>query len=1689
MKKNLLFLLQLCLSLAVFSQVQQPYYKNASPSRASANIGSGVPFGANSSAGARMQCFYPPAFWGSGVPSGGVTMNRLYFFADSTYADTIFYGNLNIVLGEFATAPTVGFTWNTAASRQTTVVSGSGISIKAVDSNWFYIDLNTPYVYDPSKYLLVDFTIGSQSPFVNTWFIKAGPTSGSYISATNATAGTPNTLSGGSLPAIGFDPLMGFNNAGIERVIVPPVCASSQDLFVKVKNSGKNVINSVTVNWKLNGTLQTPVYLSAPIDTFGSAKNDTVLNLGSVSFSAGPVDVQVYVSNPNSASDPDHANDTISFKMGSSLNGTYLVSPNTGGFNSIASAIQALSDYGVCGPVTFMLDTVTFFEQPTFMGRYNGASPTNPIVFQGMDQKKSMIAYGPAVVNAKHIIKLQGAAYITFRNLTVKTLSSTYGWGFHLIDTCRAIGIKNCIIDNSVAGANVAANNTAGISISGLPTGLCIPGPCATSLSTAARADSLEIDSNLILYGYQGINITGNATTLMGRYNKIRNNTILYAYQNSVNLVSQDNFLVNNNVIFPRQTGAVSVGVFLNAVGSTTVNGRSSVSGNKISGYATAGISLNASVPADSIQKGLITNNMIGGMEQLVDATPIYITGCKNWTISNNSLNRDISNTTANTAAGIRVLGTTGNISILNNIISISKPGLAIPIHLLLASNVDSMNRNVFYRADTVTNNQLINIAGTAYPYATFRGAAGFNTNSAFVKPQFRNDTALYLSSICFLPNAMPLGYVGKDIDGNSRSTVLPVVGAHEKIVPLNNLAVLALKQPTSPISPGTYALRVLVQNLGSNPISSFTLSYSKNGATPVSQVFTPGTSLGACDTISVLLSGFGITALDSMVQLNIYSSQPNATTDGDLSNDTLKLKLYTPLGGNYFIGGPNASFANFSEAAAALMASGVKSSVTFQVYPGIYNEQVSIVGPIAGMSASKRVVFEGFDSTDRVLTFAGNGGLPYTLKIDNAPYISFRNLKIQSSGASYGWVVQITGGSNACAIKRCAITITGAGTTNTTSNFMGITVSGATITTVARADSLEIDSNTINFGYQGINIYSGSAAVSQNIKIRNNTILNTQQYAVYLVYQQTPEISNNTIVCRGSSSGVGIYCQNVTTPATGTLFTQINGNRISNYATAGIYLTACTNASASLKGRMINNAIGGLEKLAAGNSLYATGSTNWLICNNSINHDFATTTATTAAAIRLVGAASATFGITLINNVIAVTGNGTGLPLYTQVIGNVDAMDYNLFYRADTTNSFMAYLGSNISTAALKGTGNFNKNSTIYKPGFTAANNLNPNPADSSSWSMNGRGTYLSYASKDINQVQRPINNWSGVADIGAFEFTPTAVPPLARAIPDTNYAYSTQVFVFGVDTVAKINWGSSAPGFIAVRQYSGVVPVSYDPTKNYMYFYTSFSTMPVAAVDVYYRDNWIGTHSSETGIWMEQLDQGMGSYNIFTAASTIDTVRNMLSVSSLATTASQTFISGTNNNSTITPVVLSDFKAAKMDNKVFLNWTTALEKNSSYFSIERAVNGGPFEAIASVKAKGNSNVLSSYAYHDLLFGVNVNDLNVLHYRLKMIDRDATFTYSKTLAIEWNQAHDETGVMIYPNPFQNSIQLLNPYGANSKVRISDLSGKILLEQDCLFINDRYTLDNSSIGALMQGVYLLQLEVNGNWQSFKLFKE
>ncbi len=174
--------------------------------------------------------------------------------------------------------------------------------------------------------------------------------------------------------------------------------------------------------------------------------------------------------------------------------------------------------------------------------------------------------------------------------------------------------------------------------------------------------------------------------------------------------------------------------------------------------------------------------------------------------------------------------------------------------------------------------------------------------------------------------------------------------------------------------------------------------------------------------------------------------------------------------------------------------------------------------------------------------------------------------------------------------------------------------------------------------------------------------------------------------------------------------------------------------------------------------------------------------------------------------------------------------------------------------------------------------------------------------------------------------------------------------------------------------------------------------------------------------------------------------------------------------------PVELLSFTGILIDDYVQLDWTTVTEINSDYFSIERSTDGVSFREIGTKDAAGESSSSLSYDHQDK---DPFNGMN--YYRLKMIDRDETFTYSNVVAI---QLSDIRETVAYPSPTKGQL-FVNAGGKINTIIIFDAAGKSLRTINGLG-NENAEINVNQLSA---GIYFLKVETDSRTDVIRFIKE
>ncbi|HEY6503282.1 MAG TPA: T9SS type A sorting domain-containing protein, partial [Chitinophagaceae bacterium] len=184
--------------------------------------------------------------------------------------------------------------------------------------------------------------------------------------------------------------------------------------------------------------------------------------------------------------------------------------------------------------------------------------------------------------------------------------------------------------------------------------------------------------------------------------------------------------------------------------------------------------------------------------------------------------------------------------------------------------------------------------------------------------------------------------------------------------------------------------------------------------------------------------------------------------------------------------------------------------------------------------------------------------------------------------------------------------------------------------------------------------------------------------------------------------------------------------------------------------------------------------------------------------------------------------------------------------------------------------------------------------------------------------------------------------------------------------------------------------------------------------------------------------------------------------------------------------PVTLGNFTATIHNNSVYLEWKTYSEFNSKEFVIERSVDGINFETINITAAAGNSNLVKNYSYNDN----NLPQKSTLYYRLKSVDIDRQYQYSKTLRVHFAKGSFYIN-KIYPEPASGIIHIdVSNVREVTYCAISfiNLNGAIV-KRSTMVLHKGDNLIDINISSLSKGVYILKINNNETEAVEKLIKE
>lgn len=1176
--------------------------------------------------------------------------------------------------------------------------------------------------------------------------------------------------------------------------------------------------------------------------------------------------------------------------------GTYTINSAvaTGGtnFQSFTDAVFALR-CGIAGPIVFNVVSGSGpYNEQVIIGQIQGASAVNTVTFNGNGATITNLSTN---TNERAVIKLNGTDHFVFDSLTVVPQGSAtteYGFGFHLLNNADSNIIRNCDINMSTS---TTSTNFAGIVSS--------VGTTATTTGTNLSDYNL-FENNEITGGYYGITSVGSTTSAVGN-NTMARNTIKDFYAYGIYLSGNFNALVEkNNVSRPTRTASTTTyGIYVTALNTAVKISKNRIhnlfDGTPTTTSTSYGIYFTG-VDAIAGLENIVSNNAIYNMNGNGTLYGIYNTGSDNVGYYYNTVTLDDPNaTTTSDAYCFYQTTAAAGIDLKNNLFSMTRAGNGDKFCMYFATSTTTFTSdyNGFYR--NAANSHVGFNGANQTTLANWQAATTQDGNSVSANPYFTDAAAGNLEprTPALDNEGTPVTGITSDIRDVVRSATTPDIGAWEFAVPVCTApptAGTATAVPNTGICLGTpIDLDLTGNSIGSG--QSYQWQFATAAAGPYTNLGDPK----IFPDTTILASG----TLWYRCVVTCSSQSVNSAPVQVIMNPPFPAGVYTinnTLPTDY-PGGTN--FNSFVEAV-AVMDCGISGAVTFNVAPGTYTEQVRM-HRITGASNTSRVTFQSANGNPASVTLtydATNAAANYVLQLDSASYITYKNMTITAINATNGRAVDMANtASNDSLVNNIINAPTGTGTGTALVGIHAASLQGS---------ANVIRGNTVNGGVSGIYISAATGLSVSDISIDSNTVAGSHYYNIYLANAWFSSVSKNnvTVTAPRNTTTYGIYLTNADSAY------QVNNNMATitgstSTTTYGIYLTGCAAAghTGSVSGNKVlgitgntgtlyglyqtssignytkNNVININTSATTAYGLYSTGGNGIKYYNNSVQNASPAAGTTNIAAYISHTTSSAGVG-DIRNNIFSHTANGIAANYVN--VANIYT-DFNMFFTAGAT----LIRQNTVNYAALqdwKNGQNWDYNSIVYTPAFAAGNELQPDVANPDVWAMHGRGVQITDNATDINGNARPTTLTDGVPDMGAYEFLPTVQPPALPASPAAPAAGTTQVFMFGTDTVQKITWApaSTVPTTVDVRRYSGIIPPGLAPGQQSMYYYTDVDITGSAPTNFtnqqFYIDPWMRNIPLEPTVKLGRTNTA-GTW-LVASGSTVDDIGNVITESNLS-------------------------------------------------------------------------------------------------------------------------------------------------------------------------------------------------------------
>jgi hypothetical protein len=179
-----------------------------------------------------------------------------------------------------------------------------------------------------------------------------------------------------------------------------------------------------------------------------------------------------------------------------------------------------------------------------------------------------------------------------------------------------------------------------------------------------------------------------------------------------------------------------------------------------------------------------------------------------------------------------------------------------------------------------------------------------------------------------------------------------------------------------------------------------------------------------------------------------------------------------------------------------------------------------------------------------------------------------------------------------------------------------------------------------------------------------------------------------------------------------------------------------------------------------------------------------------------------------------------------------------------------------------------------------------------------------------------------------------------------------------------------------------------------------------------------------------------------------------------------------------------LLSFSATVKSNGISLYWATTSEKNIEKFIVQRGEEYSDFNDVGEVASTSTSSASNEYSFLDK----DAAREKKMSYRLKVMEKDGSFFYSKTIVVE--DRSSDMPLSISPVPFKSGlfVTLTVRHAGKAHFALLDIAGRKVASLSRFLGPGTHTVKLDGLNDLPSGTYLMAVEADNREYRQKVSK-